>query len=454
MSTVNLLSKGRHMAYMRYPGMKVALASILLGVSGLALGLPSESTNSSVWPQWRGPHRNGTVDGAPWPSKLDSTHLLPMWRQEIGHGYPGPIVSEDRVFTVETRDKKHEIVRAFDRTSGEQHWETSWAGAMKVPFFAARNGSWVRSTPAYDGEHLYVAGMRDVLVCLAAADGTVKWRIDLAERFDTPLPSFGFVCSPLVTAEAVYVQAGGGVVKLDKDTGDVLWCRLSDGGGMNGGAFSSPVLGAPAGVSQLLAQTRNALAGLDPHSGRVLWQHPVKAFRGMNILTPLVFDDSIFTSSYGGGSRLYDVKSSGDGLALAEVWSDKKSQGYMSTPVIIEGHIYLHRRDKKFSCLDPRAREVRWTAKGKFGKYWSLVANGSRILALDQKGELLLIDANPEAFDLVDRRKIAEQETWAHLAVAGEQIFVRELRAIAAYRWRVPVAKTLSQSRTGGDDVK
>jgi len=95
----------------------------------------------------------------------------------------------------------------------------------------------------------------------------------------------------------------------------------------------------------------------------------------MNILTPVVLGDTIFTSSYGGGSRLYDVKPSGDGLAPAEVWSDKKSQGYMSTPVVIDGYIYLHRRDKRFSCVDPRARKVLWTAKGKFGKYWSLVAN-------------------------------------------------------------------------------
>jgi hypothetical protein len=115
----------------------------------------------------------------------------------------------------------------------------------------------------------------------------------------------------------------------------------------------------------------------------------------------------------------------------------------MSTPVVIDGHIYLHRRDKRFSCLDPRARKVLWTAKGKFGQYWSMVANGSRILALDQKGELLLINANPQAFDLVDRRKVAEQDTWAHLAVAGDQLFVRELRAIAVYRWRVPRAARL-----------
>ena len=145
---------------------------------------------------------------------------------------------------------------------------------MKVPFFAARNGSWVRSTPAYDGEYLYVAGMRDVLVCLRARDGSEVWRVDFMETFDTPLPDFGFVCSPLVIGDAVYVQAGGGFARLERKTGAVRWRSLQDGGGMQDSAFSSPVLASLQGVPQLVVQTRAALAGVDPEDGTVLWQHP------------------------------------------------------------------------------------------------------------------------------------------------------------------------------------
>jgi len=31
--------------------------------------------------------------------------------------------------------------------------------------------------PAYDGDSLYVAGMRDVLVCLDAKTGKQRWRV-------------------------------------------------------------------------------------------------------------------------------------------------------------------------------------------------------------------------------------------------------------------------------------
>jgi outer membrane protein assembly factor BamB len=111
---------------------------------------------------------------------------------------------------------------------------------MKTPFFSARNGSWVRSTPAFDGERLYVAGMRDILVCLDAKTGKEVWRIDFVKKFGTPLPSFGFVASPLVLGEHIYVQAAASFVKIEKRTGKVVWRTLKDAGGMWGGVFSSP----------------------------------------------------------------------------------------------------------------------------------------------------------------------------------------------------------------------
>ncbi len=392
---------------------------------------------ASMWPQWRGPGRDGHVDGPAWPDTLDEGRLRPMWRREISEGYSGPIVSSNRVFTVETRKAEKEIVRAFDRETGEQVWETGWKGAMQVPFFAARNGSWVRSTPAFDGESLYVAGMRDVLVCLDALDGSVQWRVDCMERFGTPLPDFGFVCSPLVTGGAVYVQAGASFVKLDKKTGATLWRTLKDSGGMYGSAFSSPVLGDVCGVPQLLVQTRSSLAGVDPQTGAVLWQKAIKAMRGMNILTPIhLGKDVLFTSSYGGSSMLHGLEKSSEGYVLSELWKDKKSQGYMSTPVVVDGYLYYHRRDRRLSCLDPRAQAILWTSEERHGQYCSLVCNGDRILALTEAGELLLIKADPSAFTLLSRRKIASEDTWGHLAVAGDHLFIRELRAISAFRWR------------------
>ena len=48
--------------------------------------------------------------------------------------------------------------------------------------------------------------------------------------------------------------------------------------------------------------------------------------------------------------------------------------------------------------------------------------------------------ANKEKFDLLDQRKLTNGETWAHLAAAGDELFVRELNALVAYRWSVTTA--------------
>ncbi len=407
-------------------------------ITSLAVGADDASRPAIVWPQWRGPNRDGQIkDGSQWPTKLGADRLKQTWRMPLSPSYSGPIVSESMVFVTETKDKKTEIVRALDRATGEQHWEVSWQGALSVPFFAKSNGDWIRSTPAYDGECLYVGGMRDLLVCLDAKNGQIRWQVDFVKELGTAQPEFGLVCSPLVEGPHLYVQAGAAVCKLDKQTGKIIWKTLNDAGGMMGSAFSSPVLADIAGRTQLLVQTREKLAGVDVESGAELWSREIPAFRGMNILTPTVAGNSVFTSAYGGQSFLFKITAGDQGSPkLSEAWTNP-TKGYMSSPVVIEGHVYLHLQNQRFTCIDLATGETKWTSKP-YGKYWSIVANGENILALDERGELLLIRANPENFELVDKRKISDDETWAHLAICGDELFVRELNAIVAYRWQEP----------------
>ncbi len=400
---------------------------------GLLVGT-EESRGEGDWKQWRGPNRDGVIGGKIWPNTLGETSLTQGWRVDLGKGYPGPIVSGDRVFTVETVDKKSERVRAFDRNNGEEIWQHTWAGGMKVPFFAAKNGSWVRSTPATDGQVLVVGGMQEMLVGLNVSDGRELWRLDCAERFGSDRPSFGFVCSPLIDGVSVFVQAGGGIAKLKLGTGELVWHVGGKGSGMNDGAFSSPILAPVKGQMQLVVQGRNALRGVDPRTGKTSWEQAVKAFRGMNIVTPVPFGDGFFTTAYGGRSKFWGVEGEGGDLVVENRW-DNKLQGYMSTPVIVGNHAYFHLRNQRAACVNLESGEIAWVTDDRFGKYWSLVAQGDRLLALDERGELILFGADPKQFEILDRRKIAESETWGHLTVVDGQLFVRELNGLSAWDW-------------------
>ena len=418
----------------RFPTMKQLSIILAALVSAIHLMAANATTAASTWPQWRGPDRDGLVSGPAWPEKLDTNHLREVWRVELGPSYSGPIVGADRVFTTETKDKKFEIVTAFDRSTGKQLWRAQWEGAISVPFFAKSNGDWIRSTPALDGDRLYVAGMRDVLVCLDARDGKEVWRKDFVKELKTPLPDFGFVCSPLIDGDAVYVQAAAGFVRLNKHTGEVVWRTLADKGGMWGSAFSSPIIATLAGQRQLLVQTRDQLAGVNLADGKVLWSQPVEAFRGMNILTPVAHNDTLFTSSYGGKTIGFKVAQADGTFKVTQSWTHK-AQGYMSTPVVINGVAYEHLKSQRMMAIEVETGRELWTASEGFGKYASLVAQGDRILALDQRGLLYLLRANPKQFELLDKRRLNDAESWAHLAVAGNDLFVRELNALAAYRW-------------------
>ena len=187
-----------------------------------------------------------------------------------------------------------------------------------------------------------------------------------------------------------------------------------------------------AGRRQLIVQTRNELMGVEIEDGEILWRQKIEAFRGMNIITPTIDGDSIFVSSYGGTTKLFELVATSNGFDLQQRWM-LPAQGYMATPVVVDGHAYTHLRNQRFACYDLKNGVEKWKTT-KFGKYASLVAVGDKILALDQNGTLMLLKVNPESFELLDKREVGS-DTWAHLALQGNQVFIRGLEELVMYQW-------------------
>jgi len=48
----------------------------------------------------------------------------------------------------------------------------------------------------------------------------------------------------------------------------------------------------------------------------------------------------------------------------------------------------------------------------------------------------MLIRANPDKLEILDERKVADSETWAHVAVAGGDIYIRELDGFSVWQWK------------------
>ena len=401
---------------------------------GLGMVLVGSLNAQESWTQWRGPQRNGLVQDVHWPELLGKKQLSPAWKVRLGPSYSAPLVKAGVVYTTETRDRKFEVASAFELKTGRKLWEAKWPGALSVPFFAKANGDWIRGTPALHDGRLFVGGMRDVLTCLDAKTGKVVWRKDFVAELKTPLPKFGYVSSPLVDGQHVYVQAGGGVVKLKASTGEVVWWVLRDGGGMNGSAFSSPVIETLHGERQLVVQTRGVLAGVALDSGDTLWKKTIPAFRGMNIITPCKYKSGFFVSTYGGGTSYFEVDKKEGRYQVVEKWH-KTTQGYMSTPVIVGRFAFTHLRNQRVTCFDVETGEQSWTSTP-FGKYWSMVSDGHHILALDADGMLYLVEANAKEMKIIDRSRVSESPTWAHLTTVDGHLLVRSLNELICLNWQ------------------
>ena len=394
-----------------------------------------ETDPDADWSQWRGPNRDGTVSGPDWP--VSFAGLTMRWSVPLGKGYPGPIVAGDRVFVVESVDKQEAAVRALEVATGQEIWRHTWPSSGKVPFFATRNGSWIRSTPAWDGQTLYVGDMREVLMALDGKTGQVRWKADLPERYQEPVPDFGFASSPLLDGDHVYVQAANSLLKLDRSTGETVWRGLVGGGSMTAsGAFSSPIMATLAGQKQLVVQTRMTLYGVDMESGEALWSVDVPNFRGMNILTPVAHGDGVLTSSYKNATYFFNIRRDGEAWVVSKAWENKAS-AYMSSPVIIDGHAYLHLGNRRIDCIDLSNGESRWRSEP-FGEYWSMAVQGDRILALDADGTLHLVKASSDSFQPLASQPVADEETWGHLAVKGRRLFIRGLTAVSVWDWAEP----------------
>jgi len=386
------------------------------------------------WNQWRGPQRNGIISGQPWPQKISETNLNKVWSKELSPSYSSPVVGDGLIFTTETIDKKTEMVKAFDLESGELKWERSWEGAIKVPFFAAANGSWIRSTPLYDSGKVYVSGIRDRLVCLNANDGAIVWNIDFPKETNSAVPTFGCVASPLIEGDYLYTQIGDSLAKINKNDGSIMWQSLRSKGGMMGSAFSSPVIGELHGTKQLIVQTREELAGVTFDNGQVLWKIKIPHFRGMNILTPTVMGNKVFTSSYRNKNVLVDIQHEGDSWKPTETWTTR-GPAYMSSPILHDGFLYQHLQSQRISCTEVSTGLTTWISEKRFGKYWSMIAQNDKILALDEKGVLYHIKANPEKFEIIEERKVSDAPTWAHLGISGNKLLIRELNALTVHKF-------------------
>ena len=155
----------------------------------------------------------------------------------------------------------------------------------------------------------------------------------------------------------------------------------------------------------------------------------------MNILTPLPYGDALFSAFFGARAQLLNIERNGDDWGVQVAW-EHRAQGDMTSPVLVHDHAYLFLRSNRFACVPMDGGDGGYISEPTGDEYMSLIAHGNRILALGNSGILRMIRATPERYEVIGEVQLVDGKTWAHLAAAGQQLFIREENSLHAFTWK------------------
>jgi len=382
------------------------------------------------WTQWRGAGRTGVTDAfsapAAWPDKPRK-----VWEAAVGAGHSSPVVAAGRAFVL-SRTGEEEALTAFDVQSGKQIWQQKYRAPYQVNPAAESHGKGPKSTPAAGGGRVFTLGIGGVLSAFDAATGKVLWRKLFDKEFDATSPDFGVAMSPLILDDVVIAHVGGNksgaLSAFDAASGAVRWQWKGDGP-----AYASPVIGTFAGTRQIVTQSRSHLVGLSAADGRMLWRLPFTTSYDQNIVTPIVFEDTVIYSGIDQPLSAARIAVANGQWSARPLWRAESVPMYMSTGVVSGGYLFglTHRNKGQFFCVDPKSGKVLWTTRGREAENAALIASRDLLIATTTEGELVVARRDPAKFDVIKRYTIADSPVWAHPVPAGRGILIKDADKVA-----------------------
>ncbi|REJ69817.1 MAG: pyrrolo-quinoline quinone [Planctomycetota bacterium] len=433
----------------------------------LALGLlVSAEGLADDWPQWLGPQRDSVWRESGIVRKFPEGGPPVVWRAPLGAGYAGPAVAGGRVYVTDrvldtgARNPDNPFARGQIAGSERVHCldafdgEVVWSHEYDCPYTVSYP-SGPRATPLVADGKVYTLGTEGNLICFDAADGTVHWSRELKKDYNVEAPLWGFSASPLLDENRLICLVGGEgstVVAFDKDTGDELWKSLS----AREPGYCPPVIFDVGDRRQLIVWHPEAINGLDPASGEVLWSVPFEVRSALTITTPRLAGNRLFVTAFYNGPMMLELDGTQGTARVA--WkgtrnSERKTDklhAIMCTPFIEDGYIYGVCSYGQLRCLTVETGERIWEdlkATGSTGNFrsrddrWAnafLIKNGDRFFLPNEHGDLIIAKLSPAGYEEVSRAHLLEPTdpspgrdvVWSHPAFANRRVYMRNDKEI------------------------
>lgn len=377
----------------------------LLLLAGLAL--PCHAQN---WSTWRGPTANGISKETGWkPTAINNPKIV--WRTNVGSGHSAVCVVGNVIFTMGYEDGE-DVVACYLIKNGKKAWSFSYparAGSFEGP----------RTSPVLSGRHLYTMSQSGVVHCIDARKGTKVWSVDLMDKYGAEGIKWGLAGSPVISGNAVILNAGQHGIALNKTTGAKLWASPRGKGG-----YASPVIFTHRGKKVAAIFGAKALYCVAVDSGRQLMSYPWNTKHDVNAADPIVSDNKIFISSgYKRGCALLSIADN----ELHEIWENREMANHFASSVLLGKHIYgIHGNSGggQLRCLSVATGAVAWEERGGFENM--IIANG-KIIATDKSGYITIASAVPSGFKPLAKSRIlnSSAKNWTAPILAKGHLFCR-----------------------------
>ena len=392
----------------------------------LSLALAASVSASENWPGWRGPRGDGTVEGSPkLPVEFDIEKDA-IWKTKVpGVGHSSPIIWEDRIYLVSSEEESaSRSLICVDRKSGDLLWQKT---VLKSEFEGIhRLNSRASSTPATDGEQIYLSFLDGEKMFIAAYDmeGNEIWN----KHPGVFSSKHGYCSSPVLWNDKVIINGDHDgdayIVALDKETGEQIWKTDRPN---KTRSYCTPILRTIDGRNQLILSGSLSVASYDPDTGEQHWviDGPTEQF-----VASLVYNEELnllFMTCGFPDKHMLAIRPDGSGNVTDThvVWRHQVGASYVPSPIAVGDYFLVVADNGVASCFRAKDGERMWRDRlGETDKHSAslIAANGLAYFTSD-RGVITVVKPGPE-LEIVAQSDVGEN-VFASPAVFGDQLFVR-----------------------------
>lgn len=411
---------------MKRPWSVLALLFLVTGAG------PAGADEAAVWPQWSGPLRNG---GSPATGVFGGgpVQLREVWRRPAPGGISSLAVAAGRVFSLGSEEGK-DFAFALEAGTGKELWRVTLGDSV------ARMAEYgVASTPATDGERVFVVSADCKLLALEAGSGKTVWQRDFTAEDNTgPVPR-GCWTSPLLAGDLLIVQVNGDpdkrVMAFDKTSGKVVWAAA----GTVKSWRTSPLLVELGGARQVVVheadEGRGGFYGLRLDDGRLLWSVRFEGSESYSYDTPIPMAGDRLGVVAWSDFRSARVLREGEVFRAEPAWTSRdlraEVQPYNLHAVSHGDHVYGFGGDF-LACLEAATGRTVWKEKIYPGSL--IVVDGHLVVLSVAAGLLRVVEATPAGYREKARLEVFNPgaPTDTPPAFAGRRIYLRNSEDIMA----------------------